>query len=154
MSSDRSIVNNANVHRHIQEALGRANPTTHLSMASYEWLVDAGDVVWGVRRLPWSRPDKQPCNALVSECIQPFAESERHNLIGLFCREEFKAKIESKRSDRDCFVRVYLGRQSRSSQPSQFFTPHNPLQVDQMRALVMPVKDDARTMAEELAIIY
>lgn len=155
----RSIHKDADMPQRIEAALGDGAGVNCLNIPAFGGLVEASDTsywAWRLPRFPNDATHKyEACNALVSERIQPFAQRERHNLIDRFCREDSRAAIKSSRSDEDCLIRAYLGRNTHNPRPPRFFTLRNrPLNLDQLQALQLPVEEYTRTMAEALAVIY
>jgi hypothetical protein len=114
----------------------------------------------------WDTPLKlfpegyQACNALITERIPPFSKPAREMLIDRFCPPHLCEQIKASEPDRDCIVRLYLGRRRLprpSKRPSHFstFSLRNfPLHVDQVEELGLDAKRYARAMAEVLACCY
>ena len=96
--------------------------------------------------------------------IPPFGESTRHLLIQAFCPDEIKQKIINSEPDRDCLIRLYLGRRrthtrdSKTSSRFKAFSLRNyPLHEDQLEELAITTDDlqqYTRTMAEALAMMH
>jgi hypothetical protein len=96
--------------------------------------------------------------------IPPLGESTRHLLIQAFCPDEIKQKIINSAPDRDCLIRLYLGRRRTHTRDSQTFSRFRafslrnyPLHEDQLEELAITADDlhqYARTMAEALAMMH
>ncbi|KAJ5779806.1 hypothetical protein N7457_007526 [Penicillium paradoxum] len=119
---------------------------------------------WWITNLGKFPPEYSPCNTLHSQRIPPFNQSTRELLIHNFCADELKSTLLQSIPDRDCLVRLYLGRHRthvREYQtPSRFraFSLRNfPLHANQLVGLGVPTNDVhkyAETMAETLAMMH
>jgi len=98
------------------------------------------------------------CNMLRSERIPPLPQEVRDRLVERYCPPESTAMIKSNDADRDCLVRIYLGRrkiQNQLRKGRNFFSLRNyPLHLNQAEDLNMQIKDYARAMAEALAMMH
>lgn len=100
-----------------------------------------------------------PTVALGSEHIPPIPKAGRECLIDLFCPLEKREEAKQDPLNKDCLVRLYLGRDIRrrdKSLPVPEFSLRNfILHVNQMRnPLSLPIEYLAWQMAEALAIMH
>lgn len=99
-------------------------------------------------------PDDPILNdVLVSERILPLSSTIRGSLIDLYCPDRIKDSARKSQANKDCLVRVYLGR--RDKRPRSFFTLRNfGLCVDMMEELGLDIHGLARDIAEALAVMH
>ncbi|EXJ86308.1 hypothetical protein A1O3_03259 [Capronia epimyces CBS 606.96] len=98
------------------------------------------------------------CNMICSERIPPLPQEVRDRLIDLYCPAASIATIKSNDADRDCLVRLYLGRrkiQNTARRGRNFFSLRNyPLHLNQAEELDLQIFEYARAMAEMLAMMH
>lgn len=97
-----------------------------------------------------------PTNLIKAERILPLSRPIRARLIDTFCPAELKESAHRDQSNRDCLIRVYLGRSvTRSSAASRFFSLRNfPMSVDQMLKIGINMQKIASSMAGTLATLH
>jgi hypothetical protein len=96
-----------------------------------------------------------PSMGLVSQRIPQLPRILRHALIDLYCPENVKEDARLNPINKDCLVRIYLGRRRSSNIPPPNFTLRNyNLCLDQMIDLDLPVENYATAIAEALALIH
>ncbi|KAL7936353.1 zinc finger domain-containing protein [Trichoderma chlorosporum] len=97
-----------------------------------------------------------PSMGLVSQRIPQLPRVIRHAIIDLYCPEILKEHVKSNPINRDCLVRIYLGRRRNSNAPPppNFALRNYNLHLDQMINLDLPVKEYATAIAEALALIH
>lgn len=97
-----------------------------------------------------------PTAVLISERIAPLPRPIRHALIEEFCPPALKDAVMENPANRDCLVRIYLGRRRDPSAPPppNFSLRNYNLCLDQMVALGLPVQLYAAAMAEALALMH
>ncbi|PVH77401.1 hypothetical protein DL98DRAFT_550626 [Cadophora sp. DSE1049] len=100
-----------------------------------------------------------PSNLLMSERILPLPKVIRDALIQLYCPEHLRSAQLVEPKNKDCLVRVYLGKNSEvrqlSQRPPMFFSLRNfKLHLNQMKDLGLDVATFATTMANALAILH
>ncbi|KAJ5993734.1 zinc finger protein-domain-containing protein [Penicillium sp. IBT 35674x] len=95
---------------------------------------------------------------LCMERIFPLPEKIRHALIDVFCLSVNASTAKVDRANKDCLVRVLLGRRRFGiSRPggSKFFSLRNyKLHLDQVMELGLDAEDYANSMADTLAILH
>jgi hypothetical protein len=98
---------------------------------------------------------QQPCDLLEAERIPPAPAQVRNALIDLFCPEKLRSAARESVENKDCLIRLYLGREKHSDGYHFGFKLRNfPLHLNQMRDLDLDTKYFARAMAEALAVIH
>ncbi|KAI4130474.1 MAG: hypothetical protein LQ341_006451 [Variospora aurantia] len=101
---------------------------------------------------------RERCNLLITERIPPFPQHVRDAIVDLYCPESLRPTIKASEANKDCLIRLYLGRRRRLEKTnSKFhgFTLRNfPLQQDQVEAIGLDGGQYARIMAETLAEFY
>lgn len=124
------------------------------------WVDPAASHFWQLYNSKFPNTDviTVPNYGLVSERILPVPLPVRSALVdALFpkeskpCKEAFLAKPEN----RDCLIRLYLGRRSESRPPLDNTHLRNfPLHIDEMEHLGLDTSSYAQTMAQTLAILH
>ncbi|KGO77594.1 Protein of unknown function DUF3669, zinc finger protein [Penicillium italicum] len=101
---------------------------------------------------------RRPREVLCMERIFPLPEKIRHALIDAFCNPANASKAKTDPANKDCLVRVLLGRRRfGASRPGggKFFSLRNyKLHVDQVQELDLDAEEYARSMADALAILH
>ncbi|KFH44615.1 hypothetical protein ACRE_046110 [Hapsidospora chrysogenum ATCC 11550] len=128
------------------------------SVPSCHHLLEKDDPAWHTSRILDRFPEGyEPCNAMISEKIQPIAEQGRRELIYRYCPPEIQQQILDDRKNQHCLVRPYLGRRRRHAQSNsrcRFFSLRNySLHMDQVEELSLPFFEYARFMARALALL-
>jgi hypothetical protein len=97
-----------------------------------------------------------PSSVMISERILPLPKPVRNALIDHFCPSNLKETVKSDPANRDCLVRVYLGRRRTpgAPKPPNFSLRNFNLCLDQMIFLGLPIREYASAMAEALAIMH
>jgi hypothetical protein len=96
-----------------------------------------------------------PTTGLLSERILPIPKFGRECLIDMFCPPERSQAAKLDPLNKDCLVRLYLGRHKTDSSRAPNFSLRNfNLHVNQMRQLNLPIHEYARDMGEALAIMH
>ena len=144
------------MHTEISEAfslMGQAFTDIHVPKVHY--FVSRDDKVWwdqNIARFP--KQFRTPSSVLCSERILPLAKPIRESLIDQYCPKHLVDEIKNSKSNKDCLVRLYLGKRRRP-QPSKFFTLRNfCLYLDQMEELELDIIHIAHLMAEALALMH
>lgn len=98
---------------------------------------------------------RQPKPLLMSERILPLPEPIRGALISLYCRFNLQDQARSSPGNKNCLVRVYLGKRRLSDRPGAYFSLKNfKLHLDHMETLQLDTKQFAREMAYGLAVLH
>lgn len=108
-------------------------------------------------RFPPEFPDQ--ANLLMSERILPLPKAIREALIRLYCPEHLKERAIVDPLNKDCLVRVYLGKDEHpktpGSRPPEFFTLRNfKLHLNQIKDLNLDVNTFATLMVNALVILH
>ncbi|KAI9868494.1 MAG: hypothetical protein M1813_005938 [Trichoglossum hirsutum] len=119
------------------------------------WFAGATDNEWwgeSLERFPKEHQFRN--NVLCCERILPIPKIIRESLIDEYCPANFRTNAKSDPSNKDCLVRLYLGKR-REPRPSRFFTLRNfLLHLDQMEDLEHDVHGIAANMAGALAVMH
>ncbi|KAJ5277000.1 hypothetical protein N7524_003153 [Penicillium chrysogenum] len=101
---------------------------------------------------------QRPREVLCMERVFALPEKIRHALIDVFCNPVNAVKAKSEPKNKDCLVRVFLGRRRFGSlRPggSMFFSLRNyKLHLDQIRELNLDAAEYAISMADALAVLH
>jgi hypothetical protein len=137
------------------EKLGRDK--LEVRVPRHRYFVGEKDSVWWSEnqdRFP-SQFLKAPSNLLCAERILPLAKPIRESLIDLYApRNAIPQSFKTDPSNKDCLVRIYLGKR-RERPNNNFFQLRNfNLHVDQMEQLQLDANQFAFAIAEALAIMH
>ena len=150
----RSLYNDYTMHMRVVESLS----AIYVRVPGCHRYVDAKDQCWWDTHLAkFPENFQSPCNALLTDRIPPFTKKSREALIDAYCPASLRSTIKASEPDRDCLVRLYLGRRRHPAKQSRFdaFSLRNyPLHIDQVEELGLDALLYARTMAEALAEIH
>ena len=93
---------------------------------------------------------------LCSERIFPVPKPIREDLIDLFCPEQGRAGAKAMAGNKDCIVRVYLGRRRKNNaRPTKFFSLRNfSLHLEMAEQIHLDIYNLAKEMAIGLAICH
>ena len=155
----RSLRNDYDIHVQVLQSLSGSAPR-FLVPNCYEYISHQNHDWWHKHILKFPKDFQVPCNALVSERIQPFSQQVRDNIIEEYCPESLRPKIDLiklSEPDQDCLIRPYLGRRRRLEKQSKYksFSLRNyPLHIDQIENLKLDGILYAKIMAETLASLY
>jgi len=96
---------------------------------------------------------ESPANILLTERIPPIPLENQEDLIGTFCPATIRDSAKDAPENKNCIVRLYLGRRKRGNNISRFFSLKNfPLHLDMAEEWGIDVKVCASQMAVGLAI--
>ncbi|KAI9774716.1 MAG: hypothetical protein M1839_001677 [Geoglossum umbratile] len=119
------------------------------------WYASATDDEWwdeNLERFPKEHQFRN--NTICFERILPIPKIIRESLIDEYCPSSFRVNAKADPSNKDCLVRLYLGKR-REPRPSRFFTLRNfLLHIDQMEDLEHDVDELAANMADALAVMH
>lgn len=147
-------------HSRVYEALEKHPSNRCCTPRIYKYLAKDND--WwkstGLEMLGKSKtPDfPLPSPTLVTQRILPLPKVAREALIKEFCPEHLQQSVTNNQVNRDCLIRVYLGkRRSHNAPPSANFTLRNfNLHLDQMELLDLPIYEYGAAIATALATIH
>ncbi|KAJ5473113.1 hypothetical protein N7475_002679 [Penicillium sp. IBT 31633x] len=123
--------------------------------------IKATDQNWWVINRQLFPPGYTPCNMICSERIPPFSQTIRQVFITNYRPSKVAPTIINSEPDKDCLIRLYLGRR-RTQKPhstsrfTAFSLGNFPLHLDQLESLGTTkgeLHKYAITMAETLAVI-
>jgi hypothetical protein len=140
------------IHKAIQAHL-RIGLNIHIPKP-FNFITAKNNDFWDILAHQFPEP-QQPCDLLEAERIPPAPEQVRNALIDLFCPEKLRQAARDSSENKDCLIRLYLGREKHSPRYRFGFKLRNfPLHLNQMRDLDLDTKYFARAMAEALAVIH
>lgn len=153
-ASSENLWNDCEVHVNVAEAFESFKLSIQIPVCHY--FVLASDSDWWESNLEkFPTRFQTPSHVLCSERILPLPKRIRDSLTDLYCPP---AKVNQAKQDvanKDCLVRLYLGKRRASEAPSRFFTLRNMiLHMDQMEFLGLNVIYYAKQMADALAVIH
>ncbi|KAL2787102.1 hypothetical protein BJX66DRAFT_341572 [Aspergillus keveii] len=161
---DRSdkIWNNYVMHLKIQDSFDRVgSAVVQVEIPRVAWYASKTSEFWAsnLELFPeTSTFPRMPREVFCMERILPLPAPIRESLIDLFCPDNKKHLAKVDRANKDCLIRVLLGRRRYgSSRPggSMFFSLRNyKLHVDQVEALQLDTAEYAVGMADALATIH
>ena len=152
------------MHMTVEESFARCSmygvrpPAVHVPRcAGY---ISKGDKIWwAVNERLFPKETRYPENLLRSERIPPIHMIARHALICEYCPEGLSVKAMLQDSNKDCLIRLYLGRRRHSTirvkEKVEYFSLRNfKLCLDQMEDLELDSSYYALQMADVLAIMH
>lgn len=153
-ASSENLWNDCQVHVNVAEAFKSCNLTIQIPMCHYFALATDSD--WWDANIKKFPPRFQiPTHVLCTERILPLPKIVRDGLTDLYCAPAKVAQAKQDVANKDCLVRLYLGKRRASEAPSRFFTLRNMiLHMDQMESLGLDVVYYAEQMADALAVIH
>ncbi|OQV03759.1 hypothetical protein CLAIMM_08762 [Cladophialophora immunda] len=153
----RSVFNDYNMHKLVLETISQPRNTIKVCVPRWPQFVNNTDAWWdsNLARFP---KGYSACNMLCSERIPPLPREVRDLLVDRYCPATSVQTIKNNDADRDCLVRLYLGRrkiQSEARRGHNFFSLRNyPLHLNQAEELDLPIVQYACAMAEMLAMMH
>lgn len=152
------------VHRTVEEAFARfveqgGHPSiVHVPRCS-GYISKEDKRWWAVHERLFPQDWREPEDLLRSERIPPVHLVARHALIDQFCPEGLKVEAMLQDSNKDCLIRLYLGKRRHSTvrvkdEVDYFGLRDFKLCLDQMEDLGLDTLDYALPMADALAIMH
>ena len=153
----RDLYNDFVMHQKVFAALSGLDPKSTAEVPRcHEYI--AADDQFGTGLLErFPEPFQVPCNVLVTDRIPAFSAPVREKIIDKYCPERLRSATKTSDPDRDCIIRLYMGRRRRPARNSRFhgFNLRNyPLHADQVEELQLDQPLYARILAETLASLY
>ncbi|KIY03433.1 uncharacterized protein Z520_00124 [Fonsecaea multimorphosa CBS 102226] len=152
----RSILNDYNMLKRVLETVSQQGARI-ACVPRWPRFVHSDDSWWekNLSRFP---KGYTACNVLCSERIPRLPREVRDRLVDRYCPPPSVQTIKNNDADRDCLVRLYLGRrkiQQEARRGQNFFSLRNyPLHINQAEELDLQVVDYAHAMAESLAVMH
>jgi hypothetical protein len=119
------------------------------------WYASATDDEWwgeNLERFP--REFQSRSNVICCERILPIPKIIRESLIDEYCPVDLQTKAKSDPSNKDCLIRLYVGKR-REPRSSRFFTLRNfLLHIDQMEDLEHDIDGISTNTADALAVLH
>lgn len=152
--SAKDLWNDCRVHTKVAKAFESHDLQVQIPVCHY--FVVAKDNEWWDCHLEKFPPEfRIPTHVLCTERILPLPSVVRNALIDVFCPPFKIARAKLDEANKDCLVRLYLGKRRVSDLPSRFFTLRNMiLHLDQLETLELDVEYYAEQMAEALAVLH
>ncbi|KAJ4324700.1 hypothetical protein N0V94_001097 [Neodidymelliopsis sp. IMI 364377] len=124
------------------------------------WVAPSSDHFWNKNTALFHKDIHVPDYGLVSERIYPVPYPVRCALVDAFAPKAVKERKNdflSIRKNKDCLIRIYLGRRNDDAPPVQaerFHLRNFPLHINEMEGLKLETSYYARLMAQALAILH
>jgi len=135
---------------HGQEIPRIPNPLYFVTPDTEEW--------WSANRgkFPKHMQEEERTPIICAERITPLPKSVREDLIDVFCPEEGRSGAKLAVGNKDCIVRLYLGRRSNNNgRPQRFFSLRNfSLHLDMATEIGLEAILYAAEMASGLAVCH
>jgi len=152
----------ATVHRKVREAF-RKTPSSLRQEINvpiyYEWVSHESDSFWDnfSQHFATDTDTKIPNYGLISERIFPLPLSVRAAIVDALCSKSIRKHKETflkQPENKDCLVRLYLGRRNDNSKTENVRLRNFPLHVNEMEHLKLDTAMYAVTMARALAVMH
>ncbi|KAG9194030.1 hypothetical protein G6011_04065 [Alternaria panax] len=136
------------------EDFGRGN--IKVQVPCHKYFVGMDDEIWWPENLDRFPNLDMPSNLLATERILPLTKAIRESLIDMYCPSEHHAYFKASASNKDCLVRIYLGKRSVpvSSKFKRFQLRNFQLHLDLIEELELDAPEFATCIAESLAIMH
>lgn len=124
------------------------------------WVSPKSNHFWNSSATQFAQDLEVPGYGLVSEYISPLQETVRAALVDIFAPKEIQArKHDFLRipKNKDCLIRLYLGRRNDDSPPitaDKFHLRNFPLHVNEMERLQLDTSLYTKLMAQALATLH
>lgn len=153
-ASPENLWNDYAVHVDVAEAFKRFNLSIQIPVCHYFALASDSDW-WELNLKKFPTRFQTPSHVLCTERILPLPRGIRDRLIEQYCPPAKVIQAKQDVANKDCLVRLYLGKRRASEVPSRFFTLRNMiLHMDQMEFLGLDVSYYAEQMADALAVMH
>jgi len=158
----QQLCQDATVHRKVREAFRKA-PSSLRQDANvpiyYEWVSPESDSFWDnfSQHIATDTVTKVPNYGLISQRIFPLPLSVRAAIVDSLCSKSIKKQKETflkQPENKDCLVRLYLGRRNDNSKTENVRLRNFPLHVNEMEYLKLDTTMYAVTMARALAVMH
>jgi hypothetical protein len=160
-TKDTQLWNDYQFHSSIVEKFHESPITTEeLRVPACLWFAHrTDDEWWSLNRKRFLEQSRvvQQMDVLCTERILPLPKELRHAIIDQWCPEYLKDKAKAEPANRDCLVRVYLGKRrlERTRPLTMFQLRIFNLHVDQIQELNMVEYENiARTMGRALGVMH
>jgi hypothetical protein len=154
--STDQLWNDFQIHWKVTETfdkIGRENIGVHVPRQ--ESFIGSTDTVWwdsNAHRFPEAH--QMVSNVLCAERILPLLKPIRESLVEQYCPEAGKATAKASESNKDCLVRLYLGKR-RERPNNRFFQLRNfNLHLNQMEDLELEILEFCDIIADGLALMH
>ena len=130
---------------------------TGVSIPLCHWFTHTGDMAFWNQHLSRLPADfRQPRDTICSQRILPVPQVIRELLIDEYCKDSLKTQAKTLDANKDCLVRLYLGKRRASDRPNALgFSLRNfALHLDQMESLGLDIGYYTRNMADILAVFH
>lgn len=135
------------------DKIERGNIAVHVPKARY-FASEDDQTFWEENMERFPAVFRQHSNVICAERILPLAKPIRESLVDQYCRQDLRSEIKADPANKDCLVRIYLGKR-RANGLSRFFQLRNfSLHLNQMEELELDVFEFATEIAKALAIVH
>jgi hypothetical protein len=121
------------------------------------WVDNKSDDFWREHGPLFEQDAVVPNYGLVSERVFPLPLPVRDAIVEALCPKDVqKRKVQflSMAENKDCLVRLYLGRRTSRDDPKTTKLRNFPLHIDQMEHLNLDLDTYAKTIAQALAVLH
>ena len=163
LSDKCRLWNDLIMHKKVEEVIDSHNVSRDtipvLVPRVYRYISKANDW-WKTHDHMFPPEDRTPENLLISEHIPPIHAIGRNALMDYFCPEKLRPGARLQDSNKDCLVRLYLGKRRdhitrlRPGDKTSFGIRNFPLCLDQMEDIGLDTKAFASAMADTLALLH
>jgi len=150
------------VHKKVREAFRKTPSSLRQDInvpIYYEWVSPESDPFWVslAQHFATDTDTKVPNYGLISERIFPLPLSVRAAIVDALCSKSIKKQKEAflkQPENKDCLVRLYLGRRNDNSKSANVRLRNFLLHVNEMEHLKLDTAMYAVTMARALAVMH
>lgn len=158
----QQLCQDAIVHNKVREAFRKTSSSLRQDInvpIYYEWVSPVSDSFWDnfSQHFATDTDTKVPNYGLISERILPLPLSVRAAIVDALCSKSIRKQKEAfvkRPENKDCLVRLYLGRRNDNSKTENVRLRNFPLHVNEMEHLKLDTTMYAVTMARALAIMH
>lgn len=121
------------------------------------WVAPSNEMFWDGHRSHFPESFVQPTSGFLSERIFPVPLPVRSAIVDAFAPKDIKTRKESflsQQENKDCLIRIYLGRRQSRSTSNTFRLRNFDMTVNEMEFLRLDIVLYAETLAQTLAIIH
>ncbi|KAH0283633.1 hypothetical protein M436DRAFT_67574 [Aureobasidium namibiae CBS 147.97] len=152
----------ATVHKKVREAFRKTPHGLRQDIyvpIYYEWVSSESNIFWNnfSQHFATDTDIKVPSYGLISERILPLPLSIRAAIVDALCSKSIRKQKEAflkRPQNKDCLVRLYLGRRNDNSKTENVRLRNFPLHVNEMEYLKLDTEMYAVTMARALAVMH
>ncbi|THV87308.1 hypothetical protein D6D27_07468 [Aureobasidium pullulans] len=156
----KELHQDAIMHKNIQDAFGRVSSSLRqdIHVPLYQgWVTPDSTSFWDTKAALFPGDVQVPTYGLKSERIFPLPYPVRAALVDALCPRSVKKQKEAylqKPENKDCLVRLYLGRREETSKNENVRLRNFPLHVNEMENLKLDTEMFAKSLARALSVLH